>query len=388
MDETPLGSPSNSVYFLRGSLLTLWEELVVGVYLNNSMHKWKKTEIEITSFDVRLNTFFVPVLFCLFFVILHPRVFDGFNFIFYLSEDNFESRPDVQGTTFILAYYAARVIRIVFPACIIAYICRKGRNVGSKKNVDNKIEYFLCFCVLAIFYALIIDGNSRNSLIIPGIAMLFSLMYLFPQRNKNTFYVCVILIGVAAVVSTLWKVSQGTGEVETLLYSNSELSYQTSYLEIYFAGISNMGKAVAAYQATHSLFNLDYIINDVFMTLPIFSKIADIHSTSAYMFELVWQRDDQVIPMTGNGIIYFGYVLGPIMPILTIKLARYFEDKVQKANNIVALILCVYSTAVVSYNIFNAFTSLCMKLFFIILPLIYINNKINNYDKRKICRKY
>ena len=94
---------------------------------------------------------------------------------------------------------------------------------------------------LVIFYALIIEGNSRNSIIIPAISMVFTMWYLFPSRFKSTMIYCGVVVAIVATITTIWKNTINEA-IHAQDFDHSSISYWVSYLEVYFAGISNVGK--------------------------------------------------------------------------------------------------------------------------------------------------
>jgi hypothetical protein len=370
----------NEVYFHSGALLTIWEELLVGIYLKCNMHKWSYGNVDFWKERVNTNILLIPVLICLILLFVHPKVLDEYHFVLFLSEGDYREGYISKDLFEVLSGTSVRILKIVLPAYFI------GTVLKSKSNIKSLKTYYLCLSIFTVFYAFFIEGNSRNSIIIPAVAMLFNMKLLFPKRTKQTILLCVGVIVFVSIISTIWKTSHGTGITDHLLYSNSELSYYTTYFEIYFAGISNMGKAVCAYGKTANAFNISVIWNDLTQNAPILSHASIWENSSAFFYSKVWERYDQVIPMTGNGIIYFGFLFGPIMPILAIRCARYFEKKAYSSSNVVMLNIYVYATAVVAYNIYNALSLLMMKITIFIVPLILINYIVTKLNKQSLHR--
>jgi hypothetical protein len=241
------------------------------------------------------------------------------------------------------------------------------------KKTRNNIYFILSILVVAIPYGLIIDGNSRNTIIIPLICMMTVFFFLYPEKRRSVMIFVGILIGIISVITILWK------SLATLGGSSNSLSFWIAYLESYFAGIANMGKAVVAKINYDSFFSLDILFNDLFQNVPFLSKIVDPIRTSSYYYYDIWGRTDQVIPATGNGLFYFGYLFAPLVPIFILYISAKFTKYVYKSQSIPEILIYSYASVTITYNCFNSISSLMMKLTIFILPtilIIWLNKRV------------
>lgn len=369
LSYTPLDRGANGMYFQEGCLLTLWEAMVVGVFLAYAFPRWYRQErqkIQVTCAGTDVLWIEIGVL-CLVILVV-PSVLSTYNFVLRLSDA--EVHADLAnggGGLYVLGLMCARVLKIVFPIPFVQYFY--SRYMKSRKSR----YYYGSALVLGVFYALIMEGNSRNSIIIPAVAVFLVLYYLYPAFRKMTVVFCGGGIVCIAGVTLIWKSFLGNvGEA-----SVKPFSYWIAYVEQYFAGIANMGRAVLAKEYYGGI-NPKMLFSDLFQSTPFVSGMIDSSETSAYYFLKIWDRNDQVIPSTGNGLFYFGYLLAPLVPVFIIILAHFFEKKVQKAVTVPETIIYIYAAVTVAYNIFNAVSSLGMKLSIYILPavlVVYLNKK-------------
>jgi hypothetical protein len=145
-----------------------------------------------------------------------------------------------------------------------------------------------------------------------------------------------------------------------------------------------MGKVVIARMSTDLFFDPFMMLNDLTKSTPILSKFCNELNTSEFYYFKVWGRNDQIIPSSGNGLFYFGFIFAPIVPIIITKISHFFEVKANKAKYISLYIVYIYSSAVVGYNIFNSVSSLTMKLTITIMPVILAVHLNRNIQKRRL----
>jgi len=379
LNYSPLGCGENRLFFVRGILFTIWEALFVGIFLVYKIPKWytnirKNTKNpypkESTSF------MFVVILLMFIIVMLYPSVLENYSYMFNLDikEDEVEQlSPSLIEN---LAIMGSRVLKILLP---IPFFLHFYRNYLKHKNI---LYFFLSAFIFVFFYALIIEGNSRNSIIIPAISVIFILNVSYPKYRKSIWVAMIAIILVISILSIIYKVF--SNDVEAMVGVN-QLSYWISYLELYFAGISNMGKVVTAKLEYGLTISPVILFNDLISNVPFLSILSDSTNTSqAYYFKL-WGRTDQVVPSSGNGLFYFGFIIAPVVPVLIICLGHFFEKKAIKAKRLSEYVIYIFISSTVGYNIYNQVSSLTMKLTITVFPIllfICLNKKVSIVGKK------
>lgn len=380
MTYCPLDCGINSKYFYCGLYFSIWEALFLFLFLKRQLPKWyPRYMMRPISFIHNENTtillYEMGALFLL--VALAPSVLDNFNFLFNLNqtEDFVEKSEEYVSLTQLVAVMAIRILKIISPIPIICWCYRKYQ-------LNKSGKYFYVSAIsLIVLYAMIMEGNSRNSIIIPAISLIFILATLYPIYKKRIWTVMCLIITIISIMSILFKVF---GNDVVSMAEKSTLSYWISYLDVYFAGITNMGKVVIARMSTDLFFDPFMMLNDLTKSTPILSKFCNELNTSEFYYFKVWGRNDQIIPSSGNGLFYFGFIFAPIVPIIITKISHFFEVKANKAKYISLYIVYIYSSAVVGYNIFNSVSSLTMKLTITIMPVILAVHLNRNIQKRRL----
>lgn len=364
MAYKPLDLGENKIFFYQGVTITIWELILFACFIYYKFPSWYKYSNNDIYINKTLNIHsWITIIFVLFgLLFIDFSVINDYSFVMNLKVDDTIAQEYVpKGLTETISLIACRVLKIVLPIPFIYIFYKKYRRNHSIVN------YYWSVIVLVFFYAFIIEGNSRNSIIIPAVAVMFILLNLYPKYKRTTLLSMFFVILLITALSLIWKSFSG----DYFTAKNSSFSYWISYIESYFAGISNMGKAVHAYQNSDVIIDPLIIFNDMFRSVPFFSSFTDNINTSSYYFVTIWGRTDQVIPATGNGLFYFGYLLAPLVPILILRLAHFFETRMIYSTSLAEFVIYCYSSIVISYNIFNSVSTMMMKLSITLIPLIF-----------------
>lgn len=376
MSYCPLDANSNATYFYNGVYFTMLEAILFGFFIWKVFPKWYNNTITETLTFESENTkvLFFEMAILLILVSLTPSVLENYSLMFNLKSSDdllFEEEKVSSGLMETISVMGVRCLKIIAPIPIVLKYYRKY------SKTQNPLYFAISAFTLIFMYALIMEGNARNTIIIPAISLIFILTALFPQHRKKIWTSMVCIIISISVTSIIYKVFSNN---VTNMVNASSLSYWIMYFEVYFAGIPNMGKVVAAKDLYPLPFNPIMIWNDITQSMPILSNFCDYNNTSDYYYFREWGRNDQIIPSSGNGIFYLGYYLGPIVPMLVTRIAYKFEQLSKKSRFVSEYIAYTFACTTVSYNIFNSVSSLFMKLSITILPvilIILINKKVN-----------
>lgn len=366
MTYSPLGLGMNENYFYKGFYLTVWELLLFGLFINRKLPKWyynNTNNAYIKWSKTHFATWIILILGLLGLLSINPSILQDYSFVINLKPDDTIAQEYIpKGLTETISTIASRVLKIVIPIPIVSLFYKKYHQNHSIAN------FYISIIVLAFFYAFIIEGNSRNTIIIPAVAVLFILLRFYPQYKKTTLSALLTVILLIAILSLVWK--SFAGDFSTA--KESSFSYWISYIESYFAGISNMGKAVAAYQNSDIFINPIIAFNDLARSVPFLNSLVDNTNTASYYFVMTWGRSDQVIPATGNGLFYFSYILAPVVSMIILYFGHYFEKCMHKSTSVPEYMIYCYSSIVISYNMFNSVSTMMMKLSITLLPLLFV----------------
>lgn len=113
--------------------------------------------------------------------------------------------------------------------------------------------------------------------------------------------------------------------------------FSSSNFDSYFSGPVNVNNAIGVKNNYKNL-GMKTIINDMLNNMPIVNHYMDITQTSVYAYNAsigrIWNGvGDQIIPLLGQSIIYFGYIFAPLMGVITILIVRKFDYLFKKNSS-------------------------------------------------------
>src|SRR5690554_1188720 len=242
----------------------------------------------------------------------------------------------------------------------VNYIWELRNYIENKADFDNDsalagiLFYPLRVIISLLFFSLIYTSRLKrnfkilfvlgiialNSVIIVGTSrfrILFNILPLFFISyivfNKIKMYITIGLISIlipVIVISTLAKFKTD--------YQDSHNTFLTSTatLNAYFSGPGNVSTGLELYFSEEPWNNTSFLYNDLFQNVPIMSKYTDNKfKTNIFFNEKIYGHrlyQDQIVPLSLNGLIHFGLIGVFIYPMFFIWLALVFERKFFKAK--------------------------------------------------------
>lgn len=214
------------------------------------------------------------------------------------------------------------LLQIIFPVCVIKVIyCKYG------KQRSNKGVFWLLLLSASSFF--LMTGENANS-VFTAAAVLCIVCILYFKKLKRVipFIAGAGFFGIAIALLAkggLFDESNG----KTLFFELSKT------LNAYFGGPINVAAACLLKESTKKIF----IASDFFNVLPfissLFSGIFKESSTAAFNI-VFWGsagRSDQLLPGIGQGALYFGYFLAPIIPCFFVCAAIKLEKWARRAES-------------------------------------------------------
>lgn len=378
----PLGYGSaNSAFYVSGSLLMLWEEICIASYLKLRLPKWYRQEaahvvLPDESGRGKVSDMFLicAIVACTALVFLDTSILKKFNTIF--ASANYTPSPTmVSGSIlYTIADIAVRCVYLLVPIPVISAIYR-----SSRKSENTATHYFWSMAIMIGWYGLIMEGTSRASIIVPMLTVILVLNVLYPKQQKKTVLVIGTLTLLVIVMTSALKFSARYSA------QGMNLNNVIMEIEVYFQGIGNVGKAVAAKQTSGIGMSFVVMLNDCLTSVPFLSKLVSPARTSTIWYSVVWQgRADQVIPAVGNGLFYFGYLLAPLVTVFQIRVAREFEKAAYRSKSVAMLIVFTYSAIMLIYGCFSSISIFFQKLVIICFPvavICFLNEKLQNKNR-------
>lgn len=353
-----------------GIILMLVEEVVgllafacflPGYRYKKEMAQQKERENKIYRFSKQLYiAAFIMLCLSFFFIIIDRSVLDLYNFIFYLTSENIGELEGVETSAGTLSVIIIDVTRIIVPAAVALFF--SNRYILTK----FKLNYYLSIILGLALSMATIKGVDRGTVLLQGLAIVFFMAYLLPENRKQTLKLSIlILFLIGAYLILIRMLEEG---------SSSGISGIVDYLQSYVAGIKNLNMVWLTYQYQSENITIVTAFNDFLANVPILSALADGTNTCLKYFNITYGRTgtDQVMPLMGNGLLYFGIFLAPIFNVLVIKLILIFDTAYLKSNNIMMVLTLSFASSIMGFIHYQHIQLIMLYLTCRILPLFLI----------------
>lgn len=214
----------------------------------------------------------------------------------------------------------------------------------NKYKATNRIR-FVWFAAFAVFINIgIFMGTNRADVVITSIASLLIFRQLFPDFFKR------MLISVSVIIPIMLSVIASFRKISSISDGGSKLIDFTDKLQVYLAGPYNVAIALETKHLFPEAGHFSVFLYDIFRPMiGVGSFIADwpIKYSSLYFNERYFFSDHmtQIIPMIGQGNLFFGFVFAPIIGVLVICFAYYLHTKKMQNQQIEIYYILTYALA-------------------------------------------
>ena len=213
----------------------------------------------------------------------------------------------------------------------------------DSKPVHSTVAIIYTFAFVLITFIQSV-AFSRWYTIISATAAVTCLFKLFPQYRKKIFYSIVVPTILLLILITSYK-NAGYTIGETKFSDSLANIFSSSNFDSYFAGPVNVSNAIGV-KKNYTNLGIWTILSDMFNNMPIVNHYMDITQTSVYSYNAsigrIWNGSgDQIMPLLGQSIIYFGYIAAPTMGVIAILLMRKF-DYLFKRSKSYMMYLCAF----------------------------------------------
>lgn len=205
---------------------------------------------------------------------------------------------------------------------LFSYLVFKQYGMLSSNNLKKPVIISLIYTIAIVILSFIDQsGLSRWFTIAITGASVAMLLKLFPHKRKMVISTIVIPSAILIIFITLFKnagLILGEGTMGAALYT----LFDPSKMDTYFSGPVNVNNALNVYY--NSKLDITTIVNDICNNMPVVNHFMDIRATSVYAYNAslgrisVYGIGDQIIPLIGQSMIYFGIILAPALSCVSI----------------------------------------------------------------------
>lgn len=375
-------SPSDENLQLA-SWLIMYELLVVTIVIRVFYKKIVKQTNPSNLLVVQKNNF----IYIFFFlgitalVLLIPQAREGISIFLNI---NVGGNDDLNSNVILLIRECFIISKYLIYFAILSYVYRS-------KELSQSTIVFILILIFALMVINVQIGTNRKNIISDAFALFFLLIIVFPKRKYSTITILSISSIVMFFAFTIYRgfVDQGEGLFSYLL--------SVGVLQSYLLGEYNVALAIEAKHYFGHLISLKNLLMDIFRPAfgigSLLKDVAELRSGEIFSERLSLgglYRDDQIVPMIGQGFMYFGIIFSPIFSVIAAFAGMYCDSLYKKSSSMEATFFSAYFAINLAQAMSLSTTILVNILTFkiaIILPLFYANLLINNSLNKKYRRK-
>jgi len=366
------------LFFENAIYIMIYELLIynIAIYLFHkfffeNIRKKQDDRIEIVKDTNNINfsknniiyTVFVVLTFML--VVVKPNSLNYFSF--FTVNNNFTKLEELDILTSIVVMFL-NVARLIIYFIIIGWIIR---------NIQPKSYLFSFFLVVfvTLINSLIFFGTNRSDFIFNFVVNLLILIYLYKKLGVT---INIMFLGLLPIVVS--GMSQFR-ETVTITGGTNKLVDITDNLQVYLGGIYNVAMSL---DITSSNGNVLMMFIDIFKSAigpNMILKNIEL-TTSAQLFNYRIYLSDhiaQIIPMIGQGNLYLGPIVAPLLGVSFIFIAVFLTKQIVRFKRIeLVYIFTLFSGRIGFVMAQNGNILINDLTFFLPLFLLvyYLNNKV------------
>ena len=364
---TPIGlsTQSHAIYLMIYEMIILF--MIFGIF-----HKYfYSNKVEFDNVKSKSNLFgWLFVILVLALALRDPSSIGRYSFIWSASQLNNDELANVSLVA--LLVQLAQIVLTIGILNIVYKFYEKRPN----------IFYLFVSLIIIMISASFIVGTSRSSIIIPLITGLFTIYILYKNYRKIITALSSVLVLLIEIVSTLLKQSTNIVTGRGLYHSAGTLENFNTDIQIYFSGLSNIAHSVET-SHIYEPFSYYAILGDLTHSVVFINQYFTNFQSAIESFNNMFYKrvgmNDQILPLLGQGYLYFGPILAPIFSVITLFIVMLLDKNIYKSTSVFSLY--VYAYLCVKFSLFfmsNAtiLLSFFTNFFLVLLVIKLLNQKI------------
>lgn len=317
----------NEESFLMAILLMNYELIVCSLFIAYKESKLKIRTVQNTPFIRLKGSDIGYILFGMFTivgVVLYPLSLNSLNFIFPSSLEIEYENSLIEN----LVIYSV----IISKQLLFILITRKlySKYIKTGNSLYVLVNFLMGFLNIFIYF-----GTNRTDIIISAMVTFLVLSKLYSKSAKKYMIAGTLII--VLIVSIVTEARQHSGFSRD---ANNKLVDSTDTFQIYTGGVYNVAIAIETSEDIPEEAYTGMLFFDIFRPMigvNIFIKDLPFQYSNIYFNKRMWigsDRRSQILPMIGQGNIYFGFFFAPIFALLFINLFYFLERKANNSNNL------------------------------------------------------
>lgn len=381
-----LGVNLNPNEYEIATFLMLLEIIVVMIVFSLLANRYyeDRNPVYKKALKIKPNPVFISILFLIISfltVLIFPSILDRYSFVFTSTEYSGIGEVDLPfGSLFpIIVQFGLILLTLLF------------LNLLYRIYRVKEAKYLVYTSVFIVFLSsTFILGTSRFSIVVPMVAGMYLITRLYPNFKKNIYTLFGIILSSIVLLTTLVK-QYGLNPL-TKESNATSLTLDTvgSSLQLYFSGIHNVAVAVKTRNLFNDTIDFSTIYSDLFSSVALLSEKFHSNFGGMRMFNYSFYNHadstDQILPMIGQGYLYFGFLFSPLLVVFFMWLMMIFDRKSRQASTVFEVYVYAYGSVRLGlFMMGNAInlTSFMINTVLLLIVIIWLNKTFVLYKKEE-----
>lgn len=269
---------------------------------------------------------------------------------------------------------------------LYAYLLIDQAQKYSKTKLSRHVLIIVVISLIFVLITFIESVSfSRWYTIISACTVLTCMCHLFPEKRK---FITFSIMSPALILLILITSYKNAGYiVGTTSFTESLINiFNPTNFDSYFSGPVNVNNAIGLKESGQygflTLFR-DMINNMPIVTGNLTPSSSSVYGYNAYIGRLWGTTGDQIIPLVGQSMIYFGYIFAPLLSIISVFVIRWCDFKTRISNSYMIYIYAfTASWFAVEASMLN-FTINCTWFYIRIIPFAIVLYIAENIAKHR-----
>lgn len=371
--------PPDQAALQSASWMMVYEIIIVSFVINAFSKRMLNKLNKNYSLIVQKNNVTYSVSFFIFLlaILVIPQASEGISVFFNI---NWGINQEIGSNLVLFIRQCFIISKYFIYFAILSYVYNK------KSLSKSKFIYILILFITLIIMSVQIGANRKN-IISDAFALFFLIIKVFPKRKYSSI---IILMTVTLIMFSAFTIFRGSIGQNDSLFS---YIFSLKMLQPYLLGEYNVALAIEAKELLYNDFGIKNLLMDIFRPFfgigAMLKNIPVLRSEELFAQRLSlggFYRQDQIVPIIGQGFIYFGWILAPIFSVISAMVGIYCDTLYKKSNSIESCFFSAYFAINLAQAMILNFTILINIITFrigIIWTLFYLNLLINRTFKNK-----
>jgi len=321
--------PPHSSSIKKGIFLMIYEIIISSILIRSIYKKLLYVPDIFVDEDTKKDKYSIKnkliylafIFFAIFILAIQPQMLKGISFFSNFNRTSAEQRN----------ISTSLGMQIFMLGKLLLYFLIIDK-LHSKYIKLKKRRYIWLTYIVSVLNIGIFIGTNRKRILMNAVASIFTINYLYPKQKKKSSIIMLVLAFIIFFQLTVFRFYSNT---DRKLFNNI-----AGTLQVYLSGPYNMALAVETreeYKDDISGFNIIYDIARPFYGIGQYFKKFETYSSTEYFNKRLSiggpLRSDQIMPITGQGLLHFGYIFSPIYLILAIIMGFYTEKKLSETKS-------------------------------------------------------